>query len=179
MKRSETEMINYLIDGTPCDFYCGSRSTRHGFAHDATLFVNGVNEGTETAHYLNRTWECFRYQSVIGSIVRAHVREERERIRAEWMRSRGYERMTAKRREEYEADQPTDDALEFWRALEFAIYRIPSIKYDGGAREREILHDPGNVRIVELSPGHRVYRIESRDGASFCDYDTAAKRFVG
>lgn len=177
MTRNDT--INYTIDGMPCTFVCSSRNTRHGFAHDALLLIDGRAQGSDTAHYLNRTWECFRYQSVIGSIVRARVREERERIRAEWMRSRGYERMTAKRREEYEADRPTDDALEFWRTFEFAIYRIPSIKYDGGAREREILHDPGNVRIVESSPGHRVYRIESRDGANFCDYDDAAKRFVG
>lgn len=179
MKRSETEMLNYTIDGMPCTFVCSSRNTRHGFAHDALLLIDGCEQGSDTAHYLNRTWECFRYQSVIGSIVRAHVREERERIRAEWMRSRGYERMTAKRREEYEADQPTDDALEFWRTFEFAIYRIPSIRYDGGARECAILRDPGNVSRAETAPGRRVYRIESRDGASYCDYDAEMKRFVG
>lgn len=177
MTRNET--INYTIDGMPCTFVCSSRNTRHGFAHDALLLIDGREQGSDTAHYLNRTWECFRYQSVIGSIARAHVYEERERIRAEWMRARGYKRMTAKRREEYDADAPTNDALEFWRTLEFAIYRIPSIQYDGGTREREILHDPGNVHIVELSPSHRVYRIEGRDGASFCDYDDATKRFVG
>ena len=179
MKRSETEMLNYLIDGTPCNFYCSSRSTRHGFAHDATLFVNGVNEGTETAHYLNRTWECFRYQSVIGSIVRAHVREERERIRRAWMDARGYERMTAKRRAEYEAEAPSSDALEFWRTLEFAVYRLPDIRWDAGAREREILLNRGEIRAVELSPGHRIYRITNKDCTRFCDYDAAAKRFVG
>lgn len=46
-----------------------ARSTRNGFAHDSSLIVDGCRMGEHTAHYLNRTWEYYRFQTaMLGAI---------------------------------------------------------------------------------------------------------------
>ena len=46
-----------------------SRSTRNGFAHDTVLTKNGFEIGRHTVHYINRTWESYQYQTVMGSLI--------------------------------------------------------------------------------------------------------------
>lgn len=48
---------------------CESTSTRNGFKHTATLFRNGFSIRKATCHYLNRTWECFTFQSVALKVL--------------------------------------------------------------------------------------------------------------
>lgn len=55
------------------EFVNQSRDTRHGFAHDTTMFVDGREMTSATCHYLNRTWECFQYQSVMLTAVRQMI----------------------------------------------------------------------------------------------------------
>lgn len=43
--------------------------TRNGFKHTATLLVDGRPVDKATAHYLNRTWESYKYQSVIDDLI--------------------------------------------------------------------------------------------------------------
>ena len=46
-----------------------SEKTRNGFRHRAILIVNGNQVDSATAHYLNRTWESYEYQSVIDNLI--------------------------------------------------------------------------------------------------------------
>lgn len=46
-----------------------SESTRNGFRHTAKLYVNGQEVDKSTAHYLNRTWESYEYESVINNLI--------------------------------------------------------------------------------------------------------------
>jgi hypothetical protein len=43
--------------------------SRDGFNHFATLYIDGVEMGTTKAHYINRTWESYEYQSVMQDLV--------------------------------------------------------------------------------------------------------------
>jgi hypothetical protein len=64
------------VNGNEYQFINNSRSTRTGFAHDTTLFIDGREHGRASCHYINRTWECYRYQTVmkrcIGVIIEAN-----------------------------------------------------------------------------------------------------------
>ena len=88
--------------------YCNTRNTRDGFAHEAhavmTAKATGLDvfNGDATVHYLNRTWERYTYQTVMRKLVRAEVDALVANLRKRWMLARGWERMTAKRREEWE-----------------------------------------------------------------------------
>lgn len=62
--RSFTHEINgesYTID-------CYTTDTRDGFCHHASIYLNG-REYKARVSYLNRTWETFRFESVINRLI--------------------------------------------------------------------------------------------------------------
>ena len=48
---------------------CECKSRRNGFKHIATLFRNGSDVDEAKALYINRTWEQFRYDTVIKKLI--------------------------------------------------------------------------------------------------------------
>lgn len=51
------------------EIMAGYRKMRDGFNHYAVLYVDGVPVDEAKAHYINRTWESYDYQSVMQSLV--------------------------------------------------------------------------------------------------------------
>lgn len=84
------------------EFVCSSRDTRYGFAHDCNLFINGCDYGTTHCYYLNRTWECWTYQSVCMQAMHNVINEYVEREKSAYKDIHGYKKMTAKRKEDFE-----------------------------------------------------------------------------
>ena len=108
------------------EIVCTSRNTRDGFAHDAECFIDGNYRpaAKATAHYLNRTWENYCFQSVMQRLAGNKIRERLEWIREDFMRDRNYQRMTAKRKAEFldYLDRECDDnGLMSWVCLYTAI----------------------------------------------------------
>lgn len=85
-------------NNTRFEFICESRSTRHGFAHDCNLFINDSREQTAHCYYLNRTWECWQYQTVCLSAINAELEWYSNRTLEAWKRENEYNRMTKARR---------------------------------------------------------------------------------
>jgi hypothetical protein len=48
-----------------CDF----ENTRNGFKHVATLHKNGFSVYETKICYLNRTWECFEFESILKKVI--------------------------------------------------------------------------------------------------------------
>ena len=48
---------------------CYSRSNKQGFTHRATLFMGEEQIAEAKTQYLNRTWERFEFESVIGKLL--------------------------------------------------------------------------------------------------------------
>ena len=69
----DAHLINHLIHNDMQLFkindkftiVCEAKSTRNGFKHVATLFCNGSGIETNKCCYLNRTWEAWRFQTVV------------------------------------------------------------------------------------------------------------------
>lgn len=53
------EIKKLKIGDNNIEFVCRSESTRNGFAHEVTMFVNNCERGSNRTHYLNRTWESY------------------------------------------------------------------------------------------------------------------------
>lgn len=66
------------VNGNEYQFINDSRNTRTGFAHDTTLFKNGEEIGRATAIYYNRTWECYRYQTVMQRCINDIIEKKYE-----------------------------------------------------------------------------------------------------
>lgn len=48
---------------------CEFENTRSGFRHIAVLLINNCERDRAKCCYLNRTWECFQYESVLRKLV--------------------------------------------------------------------------------------------------------------
>ena len=92
------------INGREVLFVNSSRGTRHGFAHDTEVFIDGRNYGKHTCHYLNRTWESYTYQTVMKCCTYDLIEKERNWQEREYKERNGYKKLTAKRREEFERE---------------------------------------------------------------------------
>jgi len=93
------EMKKRTVNGQEYTFLCNYRGTRNGFAHDAELYAGDCRIGVSTAHYINRTWECYRFQTaMLGAVddaMRDIVTETTYRVK----RENGWDKLTEKRRE--------------------------------------------------------------------------------
>ena len=94
------EIKKLTVNGKEYEFVNETVGTRNGFAHNTTLFVNGCRKGNARCNYLNRTWECYRYQTVMMNCVYGLKDREFERIKKEFMESKCYLKLTPNRKEE-------------------------------------------------------------------------------
>lgn len=112
---SENDKILYNINDIM--FINSSRNIRNGFAHDSELFINGRNYGENTCHYLNRTWECFRYQSVMRGLVYTLIEERKAQLKGDYKRENGLARLTKKHLDKLEEIIANDDIIALHRAI--------------------------------------------------------------
>ena len=78
--------------------YCKCENTRNGFKHVATMYYNR-NTYVAVCYYLNRTWECFEYQSVIRKLFYTISDEMKEKAVEEWKTTKGKKRISKTERE--------------------------------------------------------------------------------
>ena len=98
--------------GNEYTFVCDSFDTRDGFGHKVTLFCNNREISSAKRFYLNRTWECYRYQSAMHDAVNNVLKELKENIKNEFKNSHNYSTMNAKRTEEFNKYLETCDRSE-------------------------------------------------------------------
>lgn len=72
--------------------------TRNGFKHTATLFVDGRPVDKATAHYLNRTWESYEYQTVIDDLINksSYIPKDQKEILKEKFAGKSHEEIQRK-----------------------------------------------------------------------------------
>lgn len=145
------ERITERVNGKDFDFYCSSRNTRNGFAHDCELWADGRKIAGETCHYLNRTWEAWQYQTVCLQAVDAIRDEAAEKIRAQLVNENGWKRITQQRAEIVRAAYDANDTMKLCDVLRA---RLNGRRY-GSEEERERLEAlDALVALAELIVKH-------------------------
>lgn len=115
--RTAMEIRKITVNGKEYEFVNQSRDTRSGFAHDTTLFVNGYEEVNESCHYLNRTWECYRYQTVMLKAVDTLENWQIDRLTKNFKTEKGYTKLTPKRKEELNLILAADQTLNEYKEV--------------------------------------------------------------
>ena len=89
------------MDGKRYQFICRSWGTRSGFAHGCDMVDMERWEivARNKSFYLNRTWECWDFQSCILGAIRNAMDAERQEITERVKDANGWAKLTAKRRE--------------------------------------------------------------------------------
>ena len=82
------------------EFINNYKSTRSGFSHTSKLLYDSEVISEAKASYLNRTWECYPYQSVMKQAVRNAIENEI----AEEKSKRQIKRLTKSLREQIETE---------------------------------------------------------------------------
>ena len=76
------------------------KSTRNGFCHKTTLFDNNGNQiATKTNNYLNRTWECYQYQSVMRCCLCKRIEKLQKEFLEKWKSEKNIKRFLKKEKE--------------------------------------------------------------------------------
>lgn len=96
------EIRKMKVNGNNYEFVNTSRSTRSGFAHDTTLFINDCEYGRTTCYYYNRTWECYRYQTVMKRCVSDMIERKYKRYIENYKAENNIKRMTAEKSKDAE-----------------------------------------------------------------------------
>lgn len=110
-------------NGNEYEFICEWKNTRNGFKHECRLFVNGNFETVATFNYLNRTWESYQYQSVMLRAVSILLDEYTEFLKRAFKNDRGYDKMTKKRNEEFQALLDADEKVAEFLAIKKKLDR--------------------------------------------------------
>ena len=82
------------------DNYFNSYS--YGFSHTSKLYIDGLRISEAVIGYINRTWECYRYQTVMCGAMRQLEDDRRKYLENKFKEEKGYGRLTDKRRLELE-----------------------------------------------------------------------------
>ena len=98
-------------------FVNNSRSTRNGFTHDSELYINDNYRGENSCHYLNRTWELYRYQTVMMGLVDKLIEERKNYIKAEYKRVNNIARLTQKHNSKIAELFEADDRIALYNAI--------------------------------------------------------------
>ena len=94
-KFKDKDLSNYIMVNN-------SGSNRYGFWHESTLFLGDNEIAQYKAHYINRTWESYKFQSSMrGTAYEAKEHWEKYYL-AKFKGEKGYIKLTAKRKEEFD-----------------------------------------------------------------------------
>ena len=98
------QYFRFKFNGHTYEGRATSRSTRSGFSHDISVHDENYFEATEaTCRYLNRTWECYTYESVLHRAIENLEKQEVENEIYRFKREAGISRLPKGAREQIEA----------------------------------------------------------------------------
>ena len=88
------EIIKKEVNGKVYEFINSSRGNRSGFVHETQLFKDGRLLGKNKVQYYNRTWECYRYQSVMRGVIYKLLESYKEDFKTIWKNRHNVKRLT-------------------------------------------------------------------------------------
>ena len=92
------KVFSVNFQGEKNSIYCKCENTCNGFKHVATMYYN-KNTYVAVCYYLNRTYECFEYQSVIRKLFYTISDKMKEKAVENWKASKGKKRISKTERE--------------------------------------------------------------------------------
>lgn len=95
-------IYNKEIDGIKFTLVCESWTDRTSWGHKVTLYKNdAMTVGTAKVRYYNRTWESYRYQTAIKSVIFEAIEKIKAAAKVAFLTLHNYKVMTKKRAAEF------------------------------------------------------------------------------
>ena len=144
-KNYNIEYIEKKIGENTYTFVCEFVDCRDGFSHVCELRKNYDRINWNRVHYINRTWEAYRYQSVMLGCVRNELNYIMDKAKRDYKEANNLSRLVGKRKEEVET--ATRNSKEY-KEMEL-LYKMVSDAHYGSEAEREELESLD--RLVKLT----------------------------
>lgn len=109
------------IDNRTYTFVNEFINRRDGFNHKTTLLCNGVELVTNNVHYINRTWECYTYETSMRGAVNTLIDSKLNRHIARYKEENGIIRFKKGEKDRVIADFKASDIYKELQALKDAI----------------------------------------------------------
>lgn len=120
------ETYRITINNHPFRFDCRSWGTRSGFAHGAELTDTGSwrRLAEHKVFYLNRTWECYNFQTAMLGAIDSAIDDERDEVMDKLKRENGWAKITEKRREALDKALAEDEYMATLKALYDEVKKV-------------------------------------------------------
>lgn len=111
-------IYNKEINGVKFTLVCEAWSTPNSWGHKVTLYQNNTEQiGSARVRYYNRTWEKYRYQSTIQSVIWDVIQAIKKRAKAAFLKLHNYKVLTKKRAAEFAEYLKTDQDYNMYNEL--------------------------------------------------------------
>lgn len=94
-----------------------SVGTRSGFKHISKLFYNDYEIIENVAHYINRTWECYTFQTSMCGAVYTLIENRKEAIKRDYKEKNNIKRLTEKTKKELEKIYKSDEKIKIYNLM--------------------------------------------------------------
>ena len=111
------DMIKKNVGNAEFTFVLNSRSNRSGFVHECELFCGYKKIAQDKAQYYNRTWEAYRYQTVMLCAVNKAIQAAKADIIDEQKRINGWRQLSKSRKEAVKKIIDENDGIKVLREL--------------------------------------------------------------
>ena len=87
MKKYDYTTFNFkTVNGEDFVIHCYVYSTPSTWGHRCDAYINGVHYGEFKKVYLNRTWECFKFESLIYKVINSIYANKRDQVANEFLK---------------------------------------------------------------------------------------------
>ena len=141
------DIIKKNVGNAEFTFVLNSRSNRSGFVHECELFCGYKKIAQDKAQYYNRTWERYRYQTVMLHAVNNAINDAREDIIDEQKRLNGWKQLSKNRKEAVEKIIDENDGIKVLREL---YEQVKNAGYGTEAEREELEALDCMLAVLEL-----------------------------
>lgn len=105
------------ISGARFEAICNYWEDSYAWGHRVELYEDGRPVAFKRVRYYNRTWEAYPYQNAILCAIDKLLFSAKAKCLADFKSERGYKRLTAERRKEFDAYMIHCDELQKYLQL--------------------------------------------------------------
>ena len=141
------ERIVKKIGNAEFTFWLNSRNNRSGFVHECELYMENECLAKEKMQYYNRTWECYRFQSVMLGAVQNAIDYAKQKMIDNAKAEHGWQKLTAERRKIMEQEFEQNGGL---KTLEELYNAVNTAKYGTEEEKHELQMLDCMLAVLEL-----------------------------
>ena len=115
------EVKQLTINGKEILFINAWKDSPSGFVHETEMYVDGWQTSAARCYYINRTWERYRYQSVMLEAVNSLQQQQTEREKRAFKQLHGIKNIMERHKTAFNEYLKNSETMAFLGKIEEAL----------------------------------------------------------